>query len=89
MKDEKLRDMMRDAYKLLDAHEQTADNDAYWTSLYEDAKRFADKYQGEYHEYAVVQALAVTDLLEMKHTKKTALEYYGKKALAVHAKRGE
>lgn len=64
MIDQNKRELMRQAYKLLEDFEQTVNCEAYWDRLRDACESFCKQWQGDLHDFAFAQAAGIWDLLE-------------------------
>lgn len=59
MLDAKKREVMREAYQLLEKHETPNKDQSYWDNLVKDCNDLASRWEGKYKVYAQELAAAV------------------------------
>ena len=64
MKDPNKRELMKQAYKLLEDYETPTAEESYWAALRDACEAFCKAWDGCLHRYAVLMAVAVFDGLE-------------------------
>ena len=71
------REMMREAYMLLERHENPESNDAYWDMLMQDCNAFCSRWKGQLAKFAFEIASAIVTGLEdewkREHTAQASL----------------
>ena len=69
MIDQNKRELMRQAYKLLEDFETVAGDEEYWERLRDNCERFCKRWTGNLHDFAFAQAAAIFDLLQAEAKK--------------------
>ena len=67
MIDQNKRELMRQAYKLLEDFETVTGDEDYWDGLIDDCNAFVGRWTGKYTGYASKLSAAIFDALEAEY----------------------
>jgi hypothetical protein len=67
MEDSNKREVMREAYQLLEKHENPSSDVAFWEALYDDCNSFVSRWKGIYLHYALELAVSIANALEKEY----------------------